>query len=217
MTTARLALYEPVNSEVVNVLTAIDNQLTIIDDAAFVTQCTSATRPITNLYFGRLIYETDTKELVRWNGAVWQRQGAENRPRGKIGFTTTSASSANVAQNAESDALLSITFDALSARKYLIYFGGSVDVTTGNDAAAVYRIRKASGSSVLKTSTLVATFGADANDNTTTTATRNDGFCEHIPNAGQTTIGLFLARPTAADVKTVASVGYQYLAIEDVI
>lgn len=217
--TPRLFLYEPINSEVVNVLTAIDDQLTIIDDSAITIQTTSSTHPTTNNYAGRLVYDSDTKELMRGNaavGTVWQRQGAENRPRGKIGFITTSATSASVAQGVEIGPLLSLTFDALSGRTYLANFGGSIDVTAGNDAAAAYRIRKANGNTVSTTSTLVATFAADANDNTTTTITRNDGFCKHVASAGQITIGLFLVRPVAADAKTVVSTGYQYLAIEDV-
>lgn len=216
VTTARLVMYEPVDSEVANVLTAIDDQLTIIDDAAVCVQTTSGTHPVTNLYAGRLVYDSDTKELMRYNGSVWSRVNAVTRARGKIGFINTSVTSANVAANGEIGPLLSLTFVALAGRRYMVYFGGGIDLGAGNDAQAAYRIRKANGASVLVSSTLVATFGADANDNSTTTVTRNDGFCEHSPNAGQITIGLFLARPNTADAKTVNSTSYQYLAIEDV-
>lgn len=216
-TTTRLALYEPTDTEVVNVVTAIDEQLDIIDDAAVATECTSSTRPITNLYAGRLAYETDTRLLIRYNGTVWQNMtGSFKRPRGKIGFTSTTTSSSAIAENAESGVLLSLTWTALAGRKYAVYFGGSVAVVAGNDASAAYKIRKANGATVTNTSTLVFTFGADADDNSTGLSTRHDGFCEHSPNAGEITIGLFLARPATGDAKTVQSASYQYLAIEDV-
>lgn len=214
--TPRLSLYEPVNTEIVDVLTAIDDQMLIIDSAAVVTEDTSVTRPSTSLYAGRFAYDRDTHELVRYNGAVWVRTSAENRPRGKIGFVNTSVASATVAANAEIGPILSITFVALPNRRYMISFGGAIALVAGNDAPAAYRIRKANGVTVDITSTLVATFGADANDNSANVVTRNDGFCEYTPNSGQITMGLFLARPNTGDAKTIRSVDYQYLAIEDV-
>lgn len=38
------------------------------------TVCTSGTRPVTNLYTGRFIWETDTSRLYMWNGAAWMLQ-----------------------------------------------------------------------------------------------------------------------------------------------
>lgn len=36
------------------------------------TVCTSGTRPVSNLFTGRLIWETDTLALVMWTGAAWR-------------------------------------------------------------------------------------------------------------------------------------------------
>lgn len=215
-TTTRLNLYLPTNSDITDVTEAIADQMETTDTIAFATQCTSSTRPLTELYTGRLIFETDTRNIMRYNGSSWDLQTSLQRSRGRLGFTNTSVASASVAANAEIGPLLSLTFDAVESRRYLIYFGGNIDVTAGNDAPAAWRIRKANGSSVTTAGTLVGTFGADANDNTTTTSTRNDAFAEHSPNAGQITVGLFLVRPNNGDAKTVNAVSYQYLAIEDV-
>lgn len=35
------------------------------------TVCTSTTRPASNLYQNRMIWETDTSRLVMWNGTAW--------------------------------------------------------------------------------------------------------------------------------------------------
>jgi len=43
-----------------------------IDRLAVTTVCTSATRPNTELFVGREIYETDSLKFFKWNGATWQ-------------------------------------------------------------------------------------------------------------------------------------------------
>ena len=43
----------------------------------FVTVCTSATRPTSGLYEGRLIYETDTDRLMIYDGTTWVQHGVE--------------------------------------------------------------------------------------------------------------------------------------------
>lgn len=42
-----------------------------IDSLAICTSCTAATRPTSNRYIGRLIWQTDTSEFYLWNGAAW--------------------------------------------------------------------------------------------------------------------------------------------------
>lgn len=43
-----------------------------VDALLGVPSCTSTTRPSTALYEGRMVYETDTKRVARWNGAAWK-------------------------------------------------------------------------------------------------------------------------------------------------
>lgn len=44
-----------------------------IDDLAPATVCTSGTRPVTSLFVGRTIYETDTDLFYFWDGNSWKK------------------------------------------------------------------------------------------------------------------------------------------------
>ena len=48
--------------------TDVNGAFLSIDTLAVPTVCTSATRPTTNLFVGREIYETDTKKALFYNG-----------------------------------------------------------------------------------------------------------------------------------------------------
>lgn len=56
-----------------------------IDSLAIPTVCTSATRPTSDLFVGREIYETDTKRIRFWNGSAWIAYDAVN----DTGFVST--------------------------------------------------------------------------------------------------------------------------------
>lgn len=217
MTTTRLGLYEPVNTDVPDVDKDLSEPLAKVDDIAFVTVCTTATSPTTNRYTGRLIFRTDTQLLMRWNGTSWEVAAAENRPRGRMGFDFGSETSATCAAGAEIGPIRSVTFNTLNNRTYLANFGCSLDHGTGNDASAALRVRWSPGSSVSVSGTLLGTHGADVNDNTTNLSVTQSGFFSYASTkAQQITMGLFVTRPATGDAKTVRAVSYQWLGIEDV-
>jgi hypothetical protein len=70
--TTRLALQKDLGPENYSV-TVVNANLDKIDAAIGATKCTSATRPGSSLFDGRLIYETDTDALVVYNitGPAW--------------------------------------------------------------------------------------------------------------------------------------------------
>lgn len=76
------------------------------------TICTSATRPGTNLYPGRMIYETDTKNHVMWDGDSWEILGCSMLlPAPVRGYFITASKSvtATTWTDVASDAAKSIT------------------------------------------------------------------------------------------------------------
>jgi len=204
--------------EISNVLTAISDQSQAIDDKAFVTSCTSGTRPGTP-YTGQLIYETDTGNIMRYSGSVWTYVSNKNQPRGLMGFIFSTSVGTTIGSNQET-AGLSLTFNAINGREYQVIYGGSIDLQAGNDASCYYRGRWALGGTVNTSSTIINTFGADVNDDSSGGTSNRDVIFNYTPalggGTGQTTVGIFLGRANTGDAKTIRFFGYQYLAIEDV-
>jgi hypothetical protein len=73
-TTTRLGLYKPAadGSELVNVVTDLNNNLDSIDAKMGAFVCTSGTRP-GSPYNGQFIRETDTGKLMLWDGTAWRQ------------------------------------------------------------------------------------------------------------------------------------------------
>lgn len=53
---------------------------------------TSTTRPTTNLFVGRMIWETDTLKLMRYNGTGWDQVGGSTPQTVQTGFIATDQS-----------------------------------------------------------------------------------------------------------------------------
>lgn len=77
--TPRLILFKPGDGgageggdDIVDVTLDIANPYDTIDATAGLFHCTSATRPTTFLFPGRLIIETDTGKIYRHNGSTWK-------------------------------------------------------------------------------------------------------------------------------------------------
>lgn len=70
--TTRLGLYKPAasGSELVNVVTDLNNNLDSLDAKVGAFACTSGTRP-GSPFNGQMIRETDTGKLRVWDGAAW--------------------------------------------------------------------------------------------------------------------------------------------------
>ena len=82
--TTRLSLLKAAGTDLVNVLTQIANALDKLDDALGVFTCTAATHPVVNLFDGRLIRETDTGKVLRYDAVAVEWKLFDTR--GIIGF-----------------------------------------------------------------------------------------------------------------------------------
>lgn len=71
VSTSRLQLFKPDEDEFVDVATQIDDNLDKIDLNMGAQNVTSSTHPSTGIYTGKLIYETDTGDVLIWNGVAW--------------------------------------------------------------------------------------------------------------------------------------------------
>lgn len=77
--TSKLGLRKPATSDVVSVETDLNQNYDKLDAAVGTYVCTSATRPTTGNYAGRLIFETDTSRLlVRTSSAKWKTLNGRN-------------------------------------------------------------------------------------------------------------------------------------------
>lgn len=70
-TTTRLGLRKPDRTDLVSVVTDLNNDYDTIDGAVGFQACTSVTRPSTP-YTGKPIYETDTQNELTWDGVHWK-------------------------------------------------------------------------------------------------------------------------------------------------
>lgn len=216
--TARMGLYRPTNSDIVDVNAALTDQLQYFDTGAVVQSCTFATRPTgATLYTGKLIYETDTENLLKYSGSVWEIIQSRTFPRGRVAYTSTVTDSTTIGNNTQT-MLLTVTFTAATNRVYAINCGGEVEGSAGTDAPNFTRVFYAAGAVVNFSSTEVSCRGADCNDNAISGANMAWWHkTSHIPSInGQVTYGIAFGRPAAVDGKSARSVGYQWIGVEDI-
>lgn len=68
--------------------TDVNSAMQRVNDLTIPTTCTAATRPTTDLFAGRTIYQTDTGEFFTWDGDEWREYARDDQ------FTTTVANTA---------------------------------------------------------------------------------------------------------------------------
>lgn len=205
----------------VDVVAHVATPYTAFDKAVILESCTTATRPVTGLYTGKLVYVTDVSEgtVQKWSGAAWENVCGVNYPMGRVAYTTTSATSTAVINGEESMTSLTATFTAYAGRRYSIDAGGLVRRTTGVvDTSGFTRTRWASGASVTVTDTVIQTCGADVADNG---QTNNFVGWNHLGQfeataTGQVTVGLSIGKSLTANANAIQTVGFQYMYIEDI-
>lgn len=218
-TTTRLGMNKPASSDIIDVNTALDAQYTTLDDAAICQAYTSSTRPVTGLFAGRLIYETDTGNIMKYSGSVWESIQNVRYPRGRVGFATNTGTTTALTFGQE-QVVLTTTFTAYAGRQYAFYAGATSESVTGSDVAAYARVRVAAGPTVTTANgTSIGTGAADANDNGVTGANVWWNYhCTWTSNiTGQVTAGLCFGNAQASGTETVRLVNfYSYLAAEDI-
>lgn len=205
--------------EIVDVTTAISDQMEFLDRAAICESCTSGTRPTgANLYTGKLIYETDTGYVSKYSGAVWEIVNHVNFPRGRVGFLSTTSASVTLGFNTTAMTALSVTFTAYAGRRYAIFAGGEMDSPAGGDVPASTSSYWAAGPTVSAANTLICKRGADCNDNGLAGQRTNwNHSADFVPNVtGQITVGIAFSNALAAGAATVRVAGNQFLGVEDI-
>lgn len=218
-TTTRLGMNKPQSADVIDVTTAISNQMGTLDRAVIVEACTSSTRPSTGLFTGKLILETDTKNLMRYTGSTWEIINNSNYPRGYCGFklnTTASSASSNGVEVAVSG--LTVTFNAYVGRRYAVWATFPLESLSGQDVACVTRFRYAFGTSVTTAGTLVGNCGTDLNEQGVDANPQQACFKTFTVSAtGQITVGMFLINSQTTGTETVrVAAGHQSLFVEDI-
>lgn len=73
--TARVGIYQPDSTEDVDVEAHINQSFDKVEGGLGYFHCTAASRPSTNNFEGRLIFETDTKKVYQYLNGVWQFVG----------------------------------------------------------------------------------------------------------------------------------------------
>ncbi|MFK9175223.1 hypothetical protein ACJEI5_24965, partial [Escherichia coli] len=71
-TTPRLGLYKPVGTDLVDVTTALNTQLDIIDSKAFNTLVSDEASPPVAEFVGQEWFTKDSKKWFFWNGTIWK-------------------------------------------------------------------------------------------------------------------------------------------------
>jgi len=216
--TTRMGMYLPAGTDIVDVEAHLNNQTDLLEKSVRPEVCTSSTRPVTGLFTGKLIFETDTKNVMKYSGSVWEVLLNENFPRGRVGFASSvGASSTITAGNEIILPSLSVTFTGYTSRRYLILGTASMDAVSGNDCSVYMRARWATGASVTTAGDSLGTQGADYNDNGTGVSMRAEYCKTFVPaSSGQMTVGLFMGRPSSGTQSILSTAAYRALHVEDI-
>lgn len=187
--------------EVVDVNTWISNNMTQADGILGAFPCTSATRPNGGTRFpDMVIFERDTKNLMRWNNGatVWELINNVDRARGRKAYASSNVAGATCLPGDHVGPYLPITLNVESGQWYEVFFSVNVEYVTGSDAEAFAAVRIQDGATVDVSSNSIGFFGCDANG-LTVDGTNNRGVCAYqAPSSKQITIGLFLDRASMA-------------------
>lgn len=151
-TTSRLALVKPAVSDMMNIGdNVLNDNYTTLDGAVGAPTFTSATRP-GSPWAGRTIFESDTGNLMFWDGSAWKYWGNDTLQRehsaADVGIQITTVASETLHK--------SLTFAATQNRRYRIDFNHNGEYSgTNTNGSYVIRIRWAAGSSVATSDTLL--------------------------------------------------------------
>lgn len=206
--------------ERIDVTRAIATPMSTIDSKFDCVICTSGTRP-GSPFISQLIRETDTGNIRCWDGSTWRliRPTDDSRPRGRIGFASTTAASADVSGTAElATPFLTITANFLANHMYRLICDLSVDSTTSDFAGKRVRIRRKDGPDPpANTDTLTEERVIHRQDNATgfSTPCAFQGSWSGVGSNGIRTLGVFLASTAGADLIHFNSSYMHCFAIED--
>lgn len=216
-------MYDP---EVINVTTAISNQMQTLDDKMDAILCTAGTRP-SSPFVGQITVESSVFgappfEVRRWNGSTWEQivppgSGGGGEVGGRVGYTNTDSVSSTSTTNTEVGPYLSLTFTAQQNHSYLIEFSGALDCNNVAPSPGAYlKYRVANGGSVTTSDTYIDSgiMTCEILTGLPMCQTFNAVYT-HSGATGQVTIGVFHETFTSSRSTFFAANSHSYLAIED--
>jgi len=209
-------MYDP---EIVDVLTWISNNMTILDDAIGAYPCTSTTRPTGSLRkTDMLIFERDTLDLRRWDSglASWELVSNPRHARGQVAYVSSNAVGTTTAAGSVSGPYLSASFTAKKDQWYQVFSSYNIGYVAGTIGEAHAVLRRASGGVVTNAGTKISSGCADPMTNNDSVNNRTIGVFKATADE-QITVGLFLDRSGMVDADTMAFTAnsFNMLAIED--
>lgn len=214
-------MYDP---EIVNVTTALSNQMQTIDDKMDAILCTPGTRP-GSPFTGQITVESAVFgappfEVRRWNGSTWEvivTAGGGGGPEatGRVAYVVSNAASSG-STGTEVGPYLSATFTAQVNHTYLIEFSGTLidDTVGGFDAYGSCRLRWAAGGSVTTAGTLISS-NEISTDLDTFPITQTVVAFLTVGSTQEITIGAFHIRLGGVGSMSFQANSHSYLAIED--
>jgi hypothetical protein len=195
MTTSKLGLVQPVNSDLADVAVAINPQMQKIDDVLEALVClNSGSYPLTP-FTGQIIWDKTLRTLYGWNGAAWIELFSPKWGFGKVGYVAWTGTSA--VNNAEIGPYASITMTQINGRKYRIHYTFNSSIPGQFAAGGMQaRIRSASGASVTTSGALIFSKFIDYFDPNSGGQQNNyQGWTEfQATDNTQITLGLFLSK-----------------------
>lgn len=219
--TTKLGLNLPSGSDPCDGENHIGQPMGKINDLFDAYPCTAATRPATNLYTGRLIWERDTGLLRAYDvGAVaWKTIAKKNHARGKVGLVTSTSASANATKNTEVGSYLSITYTPVALRVYVAKFSLNFRSSDQHDIGdSQIRLRLSNSGSVSVSDSQVYFMWADYTDDTGGGSVPIQGFYIWIEGSSPPatkTLGLFIYHGNSTGTFQCEAGNYNVMSIED--
>lgn len=200
--TSKLGLYLPQGTDLADVQTMINDQLQKIDDNITVQFVTNATLPASP-FLGKVIYNTDTKELRYWSGSAWificspkdawgVRSFQKNETAGPdVGYNQEKGSAAN-----NSLPFITCTFNQIKNRIYRVAYSVQTDSSSATDyGGSKINLRYKFGNSVDVADPVLYWQYADMQKNGTTFSVDHvGGFAYTADRTSQISIGMYLTR-----------------------
>lgn len=218
-TTTRLGMYKPVVSDLANPVTAITQQMQIIDAFVGIGIFTSSTRPVAP-YTGYPIFETDTGLIKKWNGSTWvtAAQTVPTTALGEVAFvSSTSDGSSTSGNGTEVGPYLTATFYGEVGKGYLIRAYFNIGRNSATEVYAKSRLRIANGTSVAKTDTLLCDIPTVIDDKILGIPADFKIMTYYKPStSGTYAVGLFLSRYSSSGIDTFfKGSSFNVLSVED--
>lgn len=183
------------DNNVVDVELDVNGNMSLLDDNMVLYLATSGSRP-SSPFQGMMIYETDTTNIMLWDGTEWESLGNNNSGKGRVAYVSSTTSGTTLTSASAETLYISVSFSRDTDRKYLVETGFYTEctATTAPPGGAQARVRYAAGASVTTAGTLLGSFTVFNPLGTGTANAEHFYSAFEIPGGGSGThtVGLFM-------------------------